>query len=130
MPLPVTAIYAGLAGLLLTLCAMRVPPLRMKLRQSLGDGGHADLQRAMRLHGNAAEHIPITLILLGLVEGLGGAPWLLHLIGGTLLLGRLLHAAALWRTGGPSRLRVAGMILTFTSQLTGGVACLLLGLGV
>ncbi len=130
MPLPVTAVYAGLAGLLLILFAMRVPPLRMKLRQSLGDGGNAVLQRATRLHGNAAEHIPIALILLGLVEGLGGAPWLLHLVGGTLLLGRLLHGAALWRTGGPSLLRFAGMVLTFTSQLAGAIACLVLGLGV
>jgi uncharacterized membrane protein YecN with MAPEG domain len=129
MPLPITALYAGLAGLLLAVCALRVPPLRYRLRQSLGDGGHAELQRAVRLHGNAAEHIPIALILLGLVEGLGGAPWLLHLIGGSLLLGRLLHALALWRTGGPSLARGAGMILTFTSQLTGAVACLVLGLG-
>lgn len=127
--LPVTAIYAGLAGLLLLLLAARIPPLRMKLRQSLGDGGHAELQRAVRLHGNAVEHIPIALILLGLAEGLGGAAWLLHGIGTLLLAGRLLHVAALWRASGPRRLRVAGMALTFAAQLGGAVACLALAAG-
>lgn len=126
MALPVTAIYAGLAGLLLLLLAGRVPPLRMRLRQSLGDGGHAELQRAVRLHGNAAEHIPIALILLGLAEGLGGPAWLLHGIGSLLIAGRVLHVAALWRAGGPRRLRVVGMVLTFAAQLAGALACLVL----
>ena len=129
MALPVTAIYAGVAGLLLVVLALRIPPLRMRLRQSLGDGGHAELQRAVRLHGNAAEHIPIALILLGLAEGLGGADWLLHGIGGLLIAGRLLHLAALWRAGGPRRLRVLGMVLTFTAQLAGALACLALAAG-
>ena len=97
MALTVTAIYAGCAGLLLVLLALRIPPLRYRLRQGLGDGGHAALTRAIRIHGNAAEHIPIALILLGLCEGLGGPAWLLHLVGGCLLAGRLLHALGLLR---------------------------------
>ncbi len=129
MPLPVTALYAGLAGLLLAFLAMRVPPLRARLRQSLGDGGHALLQRAVRVHGNAAEHIPITIILLGLAEGLGAQLWLLHLVGGLLLLGRLLHVVGLWSPTTPGLCRVVGMVMTFTAQIAGAVACLVLASG-
>lgn len=128
MSLTVTAIYAGAAGLLLVLLALRIPPLRYRLRQGLGDGGHAALERAVRIHGNATEHIPIALILLGLCEIQGGPAWLLHLIGGALLAGRLLHALGLARSDGASLPRLIGMVLTFSAQIAGAVGCLALAL--
>lgn len=128
MSLTVTALYAGCAGLLLVLLALRIPPLRYRLRQGLGDGGHAALERAVRIHGNAAEHIPIALILLGLCEVQGGPAWLLHLIGGALLAGRLLHALGLARSDGASLPRLLGMVLTFSAQIAGAVGCLALAL--
>ena len=77
LPVPITALYAGLLALLLVLLALRVVRLRWKFRVGLGDGGERAMTRAIRVHGNATEHVPIALLLLHAV-GLGksaGASW-------------------------------------------------------
>jgi hypothetical protein len=61
----------------------------------LGDGGHDDLQAAIRAQGNAVEYIPVTLILLLLLELSGGHWALLHLSGITLVVARTMHAKAI-----------------------------------
>lgn len=76
----------------------------------MGDGGNEELQLAIRAHSNAVEYIPIALMLLLTLE-LNGAPKILiHILGVTLLVGRILHAMGL-----PTkdfRKRVLGMQIT------------------
>lgn len=113
MALPITAIYAGLLGLGLIYLSVRVIALRRGRQVALGDGGDADLLRAIRAHGNAVETVPLALILLGLSEGLGSPAWLIHLAGATLVVGRALHATHFRGADPGFRRRVAGMALTF-----------------
>lgn len=121
--LPVTALYAGLLGLWLLALSYEVVRRRWRHDVSLGTGGEPELERAIRAHGNAAETVPIGLILLGLAEGMGMPAWLLHLAGLSLLMGRLLHGFHFVAYPKPMRLRFWGMLLTI-----GAIAALSAGL--
>ena len=124
MPFKITALYAGLNGLILLVLAIRVARQRNRSQVGLGTGGDATLERAIRIHGNAVESIPIVLILLGLAEACGSKPWLLHGIGIALTLGRLFHTWGLSQTSGVSFGRVAGMSLTWLALAVGSVRAL------
>jgi hypothetical protein len=82
------------------------------------------LQRAIRVHGNFAEYVPLALVLLLLAELGGGSPWLLHAIGLSLTTGRVAHAYGVSQANENYRFRVLGMALTFTAILVGAVSCL------
>jgi uncharacterized membrane protein YecN with MAPEG domain len=78
-PLPsVTALYAGLGALLLIALGARVSMLRRRFKVGLGDGGHVELQRAIRAHANAIEWLLPGLLLLLVAELTRAAPLLLH----------------------------------------------------
>lgn len=127
MPFKITAFYAGINGLILLVLAMRVARRRGVSKVGLGTGGDPVLERAVRIHGNAAESIPIVLILLGLAEACGSKPWLLHGIGIALTLGRLLHVWGLTQSSGASPGRVSGMILTWLALAVGAIRALTYG---
>jgi len=112
MPLPVTALYAGLMGLWLLGLGFAVMRRRRRHDVSVGDGGVRDLELAMRAHGNACEYVPVALILLGLSEGMGAPGWVVHMFGLMLVAGRLLHGRYFLTGARRLNLRVAGMALT------------------
>lgn len=112
MPVPVTALYAGLLALFLVILVFPVIKLRRGLRVGLGDGGHRALQQATRAHGNAAENIPMFILLLAVYELNHAAPLALHAFGGSFLIARLLHAGGLYASGGTSLGRTAGTAAT------------------
>ncbi|MCB9548008.1 MAG: MAPEG family protein [Myxococcales bacterium] len=112
-----TALYAGLLAFLYLGLAWRVVRLRQQLKQALGDGGHRSLNQAIRVHANFAEYVPFALLLLLLVEGSRAPVYLVHGIGGGLLLGRLMHAWGLTRRAGTSFGRFYGTALTFAALL-------------
>ncbi|MEE7625769.1 MAPEG family protein [Methylobacter sp. Wu8] len=106
----ITSIYASLAALLIVRLTLSVIKLRRKNRISVGDGGNEALQLAIRTHANAVEYIPIALMLLLTLE-LNGAPKILiHILGVTLLIGRILHALGL--PAKDLKKRVLGMQIT------------------
>lgn len=72
--LPVTTLTAAVLGLFYVWLAIQVIRLRNHHHVSTGDGGHHDLTLAIRAHGNCAEYLPISLILLGLAELNQGEP--------------------------------------------------------
>jgi uncharacterized protein len=106
----ITLLYASLSALLIVRLSISVIKLRRKNRIIVGDGGNEELQLAIRKHANAVEYIPIALLLLLMLE-LNGAPKILiHLLGSTLLIGRIIHAM-----GFPAkdlRKRILGMQIT------------------
>ena len=124
----VTAFYAGLLGLWLMVLSVRVIQGRRK-GFHLGDGGDAGMLRLMRGHANFAEYTPMILVLLGIAELQGLSVALVHLIGGSLLLGRLLHGYAFSFTDNFPFGRLVGTVLTFTSLIVASVALLWLSLG-
>jgi uncharacterized membrane protein YecN with MAPEG domain len=97
MAVPTTALYGALCALLLVGLGMSVSRLRGKYKLARGDGGHEDLAIAMRAHGNAAEHVPLALLLLLIAELCGGASVALHIFGGALLVARLIHPVGLFK---------------------------------
>jgi uncharacterized membrane protein YecN with MAPEG domain len=109
----ITPIYAGLLALLLVWLSVNVIRQRLKARISVGDGGDKDLVKTMRAQANCAEYAPMGLILLGLAELQGAPGWALHMLGLTLLVGRLMHAYGFSRTPQIVSLRKTGMSLTY-----------------
>ncbi len=108
----VTAIYASLIALLFIVLSARVIVYRRAHRKGLGDQGDPSLLKRMRAQANCAEYAPIGLILLGIAE-LNGAPAVaLHLLGATLLAGRVMHGYGFSASPPLMALRVGGMGLT------------------
>ncbi len=106
------AFYAGLNGLILMWLSINVGQVRSRERVSMGDGGNARVIRAMRGQANFVEYVPVCLIQLVLMAGLGAPLWLLHPLGIALTLGRLLHGWHFIQADAPAWQRGAGAILT------------------
>lgn len=87
----ITALYAGLAGLIYVWLTWAVVGHRRGKKISLGDGDDPKVAKSIRGHGNAAEQMPIILILLGLTEMLGAPAFAVHIAGLAFIAGRLLH---------------------------------------
>jgi uncharacterized membrane protein YecN with MAPEG domain len=124
MTMNVTAIYAGLLAIVYFVLSYRVVQLRGPGGPSLGDGGNPTMVRRIRAHGNFAEYVPFILLMIGILE-LGHANVvLLHALGLTLLIARLLHGYALSFTESFTFGRFWGTALTFGLLLVGGGLCL------
>jgi len=115
--LVVTSIFAALLAAIYIRLAFNVISLRRKNKVPLGSGGLADLEKAIRAHGNFSEYVPIGLILLACLE-LNGAPWwLIAMFGTTLLIGRLFHAIGIKQEPESFDNRIRGMKFTFNTLI-------------
>ena len=93
---------------------MRTLRLRKALGIASGDSGNAAMLRAMRVHSNFAEYVPLCLILLSMVDLQGAAPlFVVHGLGITLLAGRAAHAYGVSQTRENYAFRTFGMAMTF-----------------
>ncbi len=106
----ITALYASLCALFIVKLSLGVIAVRRQHKIGLGDGGNEELQLAIRAQGNATEYIPITLILMFLLENIIVYNWMIHLAGITLLMGRLIHAIGI--KNHDLKKRVLGMKIT------------------
>ncbi|MBU6408248.1 MAG: MAPEG family protein [Alphaproteobacteria bacterium] len=107
------AVYAGINILILLALAFMTVSARQSFKVALGDGGHPNLQRAIRAHANAAEYIPAGIAGLILLAWLQATPaWLLHAAGVSLTLGRILHGIGL-SAGERNAGRMFGTLLTW-----------------
>ncbi len=122
----VSGFWAALLGLVYVWLGIRTQRLRRELRIPLGDGGDPRLLRAVRVHANFAEYVPMTLVLLLMLELQGAHRGLVQGLGACLFLGRLSHAFGVGRIPEDYRYRVLGMALTFTALGTSAVALLAL----
>ncbi|MDR5013418.1 MAPEG family protein [Aeromonas veronii] len=114
-------VYAALLALFFVLLSIRTIRTRHSRKVALGHGDDPAMLRAMRVHANFAEYVPLALLLIYFVETGSQTPWLIHLLGSALLLGRLCHAFGMSRTPENFRYRVVGMGLTFTVILVSTV---------
>ena len=88
----ITPLYAGLIVPLFVFLCADIIRARMSGRVSLGDQGDEFLLRKIRAQGNFTEYVPITLLLMAFLELMAGPAWLLHAIGITLIVSRVMHA--------------------------------------
>jgi uncharacterized membrane protein YecN with MAPEG domain len=115
-------LYIGINLLLTLVLAILVVRQRAKHSVSLGDGGNADVERAIRAHGNNVEYVAIALpglIALGL---LGASLTLLHAAGLLVTVGRVAHAVGI--SNGISIFRQFGTLATWIGVAVIGVGCL------
>ncbi|WP_332678690.1 MAPEG family protein [Brevundimonas sp.] len=127
--LQAVALWSGLLILLLIGLSLRTIFTRKRLKVSLGDGPNSEMTVISRAFGNAAEYIPPLLIILLLMALLGFQPVWIHLLGGAMFLGRLLHAWGLGKKIQPSFGRVSGMILTQLTLAGGALALIACAFG-
>jgi uncharacterized membrane protein YecN with MAPEG domain len=124
----ITAFYAALLGLFFVFLSFRVIGWRRLKSVELGHGEDSELLRRMRVHANFAEYVPFTLLLMAIAESMTAPRPLIHVVGLILIAGRLMHANGLSQTPHILRLRVGGMILTFTALALSAIICLSLSL--
>ena len=117
----IAAFFAGLCGLLSVLLAIRVTVTRAKFKTEIGFADNTALQQVIRVHGNNAEYTALGLVVLALIETLGAPSLAVYVLGGGLLVGRLLHAQGLSSATGPTFGRIVGQTLTW---LAIGLTCL------
>ena len=119
----ITALHAALLLALFLLLTVRVFAQRYRTRVVLGTGGDRLLERAVRVHANFAEFVPVFLAALLAAELCGAPGWALHAAGAAMLAGRALHAAGMSREPDILALRSAGMLLTLAALgIAGGLA--------
>lgn len=115
------ALWSGILILLLIGLSGLVVRRRFRHQISLGDAGNPDMAVAARAFGNASEYVPAGLVALILMALIGAPVLLIHGVGATLALGRIIHALGLMLQRGPSLGRVLGMLLTWIALLVGAV---------
>lgn len=116
MTLAVTPLYAILLTALFLVLSIRVIAERRGNRFAYGNNDSHRIEAKIRAHGNWAEYVPISLLLLLMAELQGvGATWL-HLTGVILLIGRVLHGFGMSFKPRDFRYRQFGMLLTFAAM--------------
>ena len=91
--MPFTLLAASVLGLILVVLSLEIVRLRVKTKVSLGTGPEerSALVVAVRAHGNFVEHVPLSLILLGLLEREAVGVTTIAGLAGVLVVSRLLH---------------------------------------
>jgi uncharacterized membrane protein YecN with MAPEG domain len=120
----VVPFYAAIFALLYIGLTIRVILLRNSKRVPFGDGGDATLARAVRIHSNFIEYVPLALILLTAMEMQRRSLYELHILCLLLLLGRISHFFGLSFGGGVNAFRGLGVVLTVLVLLV--AACILI----
>jgi uncharacterized protein len=113
MQAPITALWAGLLGLLMLALAMQVVRTRVSEKVGFGDGGNPLMLQRIRVHGNFIEYVPMVLLLMLVLELNGTSAGALHAIGASLFAARLLHAFGLGSSVGTTPGRFGGTVLTW-----------------
>ena len=106
----ITALYAGLLGLMSIVIAVLVGRVRGTSGISIGDGGNLELTTAMRRHANFVEFVPLALILIGLLEMNGVTSNAIHGLGAGLVVARACHAYGFRPDGSLGIFRTIGAV--------------------
>ena len=105
-------LYAAILGLLFLILTIRVIKLRRSKGIGLGYGNDEKLHRAIAAQSNFVEIVPLTLILIYLLEQRTQAELFIHLLGALLIVGRICHAYGVSQTDEDYRFRVFGMFIS------------------
>jgi uncharacterized membrane protein YecN with MAPEG domain len=124
MTLRIVPLYLGALVLIYVWLTMRMLLLARRSRTASTNLA-SEVQRAMRAHGNFADYVPLTVLMLLVLELNHAASWLLHTLAGGLLLARFLHAWQPTRVGPQRWLRLSSVVLTYATLLGGALALIL-----
>ncbi|KOF31209.1 MAPEG family protein [Vibrio alginolyticus] len=107
----ITALYSNILAILIIWLAVQVIKQRRLNQIAYADGGVEALQITRSAQSNATEYIPITLILMALLEFNSAYPTWIHLTGIIFVIGRVIHAKGILKKDLKKRIR--GMQVTF-----------------
>jgi hypothetical protein len=126
--LPVTAFVTAVCAIMLLITAIDTVRQRMRIGAAFGDKGDAKLISASRSHANLAEHAPIVILMLGVLELAHVSPLGLKAVAGLFLASRILHVIGLYAPVDtkPPLPRSLGVIGTWLTMLVLAGWCLLL----
>ena len=110
-----SVIYASISAFIIIWLSLNVIKNRRQYKVSIGDGGNEQLKIAMAAQSNAIEYIPIALILLFALEYNEGNIFIVHLLGLTLIIGRIIHAKGI--LSGKLKTRILGMQITIYTMI-------------
>ena len=125
MGVPIVALYGGLNAIFNVFLASRVSVARGQTKTSLGVGTEASMLHANRAHGNNAEFVPLALVMLLITELSGGSSAVLHALGGSLLVARVLHWIGIPKRA-PNPYRFIGTAVTWLVILVTSVYAMVL----
>jgi uncharacterized membrane protein YecN with MAPEG domain len=108
----ITPYYAAILALIFVALSFRVIRIRQQLKVSLGDGKDKQLKRAIRVHGNFAEYVPLTLIMIYFVEIQSHNALLIHGLCTVFILARLSHIYGVSQVKENLIFRVFGLFIT------------------
>jgi hypothetical protein len=128
MSIPVTVALTGFCGALLVGLAARVSMLRVQHKIPWGDGGNAEMMRAVRVHANTAEHAPIFILLALVYELTRGSTHFLVATAALFVVARIAFAIGILARG-LHQARQAGALATYLTQAVLAVALLFAALG-
>lgn len=120
----VITLYAGILGLIYVGLSIFVIMGRFQNKVSLGDGGHDEMTRRIRMHANFVEYVPIALLVMIFTEFEGGSEIFLHILGLGLVLARLMHGWGLYNSDASIIFRRGGMILTLAVIIVASLFCI------
>lgn len=122
--LGLVGVYVGLNILINLFLAYRVSANRVRSKVMTGTGNDEQLYNANRAHVTNVEYVPVALAGLIVLHLLAASIYVMHFVGLTLTIGRILHAIGVTRTSESSPPRLIGTLLTWVSLLVAGIACL------
>ena len=111
--LSIVPIYAAILGLMFIYLSVRVIKQRRSAKVSLGDGDNPALRKAIAVHNNFSQYVPLTLLLITFVELNHASAYITHGLCACLLVARVAHAYGLAQPVQIMKLRQIGVLLTF-----------------
>lgn len=122
MPIQITLLYAGILGFLMVALSFNVMFHWVRVT---GGGRESDqeMRRAERVLESFVEYVPLSLILLLLIELSGAPSGMVHGLGLMLVAARLMHACGSNQIPLAGLLRFMGTQLTFIMVMICSLAC-------
>ena len=117
------ALWVGLNIGLMFLLAMNV----VRYRRMGETADPARLEGAIRAHGNNTAYVPVILLGMAMLAAMGVSVNSIHILGGGLLVSRVLHADGMQREGVPVS-RIVGNVGTWIVMLAVVIALVSRGL--
>jgi uncharacterized protein len=123
-----TAFYASLLALIYAGLSAWVVAGRLSSNVLHGDGGDSALLKRIRSHGNFAEYVPLTLLLIALLEANGAGYALVQTLLIVLVIARLLHPVGMLAPMNSVQqyaCRGGGMVATFLVMVVAAIMLLI-----
>ena len=111
--LSIVPVYTAIFGLMFVYLSICVIKQRRSAKVSIGDGDNPALRKAIAVHNNFSQYVPLALLLIAFVELNHASATITHGLCACLLIGRVAHAYGLAQPVQMMKLRQIGVLLTF-----------------